>query len=129
MKSKTSQGIAIVGSGNSGSHLAEMAIELSPGEDRPISATVIAQRWRKLVGSIPGADELTFQKDLFSAGDPINVQLSSQNLDDLVSMSNDLKERLRLYPVFMILKIHFSMKRRITIKNQGRSKVSGDNNG
>jgi len=126
MKSKTSQGIAIVGSGNSGSHLAEMAIELSPGEDRPISATVIAQRWRKLVGSIPGADELTFQKDLFSAGDPINVQLSSQNLDDLVSMSNDLKERLRLYPGVYDIKDSFQYgKEELQLKIKEEAKYLG----
>ena len=91
LKNKTTQGIAIAGRANSGTHLAEMAVELSPGEERPISATEIANRWRKLTGSIPGVDQLTFQTDLFSAGDPINIQLSSSNLNELIAMSRDLK--------------------------------------
>ena len=107
LKNKTTQGIAIAGRANSGTHLAEMAVELSPGEERPISATEIANRWRKLTGSIPGVDQLTFQTDLFSAGDPINIQLSSSNLNELISMSRDLKEKLKLYPGVFDIKDSF----------------------
>ena len=107
LKNKNTQGIAIVSGANSGTHLAEMAVELSPGEERPISATEIANRWRDLTGSIPGVDELTFQTDLFSAGDPINIQLSTSNLDDLIGISNELQNRLKQYPGVFDIKDSF----------------------
>ena len=44
-------------SSSDGSHLAEYAIELSPGEVRPISAVEIAQRWRCLLYTSDAADD------------------------------------------------------------------------
>ena len=81
------------GSTSNGSHLAEYAIELSPGEVRPISAVEIAQRWRKLTDPIFGAKELVFTTDLFSAGDAINLQLTSRSLKDLNTVSSLVKEK------------------------------------
>ena len=93
----------------SGTHLAEYAIELSPGEKRPISATEIARRWRELTPPLTGVKEVVFTSDLFSAGDPINVQLTSQNMDDLNMVSTLLKQKLARYPGVIDIKDSFSL--------------------
>ncbi len=82
----------------SGSHLGEVNIELAPSEERPLSSTEIANRWRELTGSIPDAVELVFSASLFSTGDPINVQFSGPYLDDLQLASSQLKTYLAQYP-------------------------------
>ncbi len=105
------------GSPSDGSHLAEYAIELSPGEVRPISAVEIAQRWREMTDPIFGAKEMVFTTDLFSAGDAINLQLTSRSLNDLNSASTLLKERLSRYPGVIDIKDSFAVgKEEISIR-------------
>ena len=97
--------------------MAEYAIELSPGEVRPISAVEIAQRWRKLTDPIFGAKELVFTTDLFSAGDAINFQLTSRSLEDLNTVSSLVKERLSMYPGVIDIKDSFAVgKEEISIR-------------
>ena len=48
--------------------------------------------------NLPGVKELSFKSDLFSAGDPINIQLSSRYIDDLISAKNELKSSLVRFP-------------------------------
>ncbi len=47
---------------------------------------------------VPGVKELSFKSDLFSAGDPINIQLSSKYMDDLISAKEELKTQLVRFP-------------------------------
>jgi multidrug efflux pump subunit AcrB len=81
-----------------GSHLGEVSIELLGGDARPVSAKEIEQRWRALVPAIPDVEELSFASDLFSAGDPIDVQLQSPDEIRLQAAAERLKERLAEYP-------------------------------
>ena len=48
--------------------------------------------------TLPGVKELSFKSDLFSAGDPINIQLSSKYMDDLIQAKNELKYQLLRFP-------------------------------
>ena len=91
-----------------GSHLGEVNIELAPAEVRanlvkkatrePITSTEIANRWRDLTGTVPDAVELTFTASLFSAGEPINIQLAGPHLDQLRNAAEELKDHLAHYP-------------------------------
>ena len=91
-----------------GSHLGEVNIELAPAEVRaslvkkatrqPITSTEIANRWRDLTGQVPDAVELTFTASLFSAGEPINIQLAGPDLDQLRNGAEELKDHLGHYP-------------------------------
>ena len=91
-----------------GSHLGEVNIELAPAEVRadlvkkatrePIKSTEIANWWRDLSGTVPDAVELTFTASLFSAGEPINVQLAGPYLDQLRNAAEELKGHLAHYP-------------------------------
>ncbi|HUT30512.1 MAG TPA: efflux RND transporter permease subunit [Sedimentisphaerales bacterium] len=80
------------------SHLAEVNIELLGAEERqPISSTNLKNRWRDLVGEIPGVSSLTFFSEIMSTGEPINVELSHQDFDFLLNAIEELKSLLREY--------------------------------
>ena len=60
---------------------------------------------------------MVFTTDLFSAGDAINLQLTSRSLSDLNSASTLLKERLSRYPGVIDIKDSFAVgKEEISIK-------------
>ena len=80
-----------------GGHLAEINLELLPSEERSISSKEIAQRWRDKAGPIPGAEEVFYSSDLFSAGDDVNVQLASSDPDQLLGAAESVKKELRAY--------------------------------
>ena len=88
------------GSANSFSagHLGEVNTELTPAEDRSVSASEIAKRWRERVGPIPDATTLTYSSNLFSLGEPINVQFAGQSYEELLAVAAKLKARLTEYP-------------------------------
>ncbi len=82
----------------SGAHVGEVVLELVPSEQRRIGTRDIAQRWRELAGEIPGATELVFVTDLFSAGSAIDFQLRGSRDAPLVEAAQAVKERLAAYP-------------------------------
>ncbi|MCU0303694.1 MAG: efflux RND transporter permease subunit [Thermoanaerobaculales bacterium] len=85
-------------SGGDSSHLGEVNIELLGAEDRSVSSADLVRRWREMVGEVPGAVSLTFQANLFSAGDPISVQLSHRDFDVLLAAVERLKGTIAEYP-------------------------------
>jgi multidrug efflux pump subunit AcrB len=87
------------GSGaSSGSHVAEVVLQLVRSEDRLLSTREIAQEWRDRTAPIPDAIELTFATDLFSAGEAINVQLEGADVEELRIAANRLKLELAQFP-------------------------------
>jgi len=82
----------------SGAHLLEVSVELLSADQRRISAGEVARRWREATGAVPEAVELTFSADLFSAGKPIQIQLSSPVTEDLTRAAEELKSELATYP-------------------------------
>ena len=86
------------GSSFSAGHLGEVNTELTPAEDRSVSASEIAKRWRERVGPIPDATTLTYSSNLFSLGEPINVQFAGQSYEELRAVAAKLKARLTEYP-------------------------------
>ena len=86
------------GAGQSGSHLAQVFVQLLEGEKRDISAMALVKLWREKVGNIPDAESITFQSDLFSAGNPVEVHLSLDDHERLLAAADDLKQELGKYP-------------------------------
>ena len=86
------------GGRNSGAHLAEVTLELIPGEDRDIGTVEVAERWRELTGPIPEAVELTFASSMFSAGNDIDIQLQGPDVAQLREAARRIKEQLASYP-------------------------------
>ncbi len=79
------------------SHLAEVNVELLSAEERYASSKAMKNRWREIVGEIPGVSSLTFTSEIMSAGDAINVELSHENFGSLLAASEKLKSLLRQY--------------------------------
>lgn len=86
------------GSAFSGSHLGEVNLELFPSEERAVTSKQLADRWREIVGGVPGAVELTFTSSIFSTGEPINVQLTGPDIQELHQVAAKLKDEVRQYP-------------------------------
>jgi len=117
MRTKTSAGPGNLMPFYAGPNMAEVAIELSPGEDRSISTEDVVRRWRKLMPSVPGAKEINFASSLFSAGDAINIQLSSKYMDDLLSAKDELKSKLMKFPGVIDIKDNYNLgKEEINIR-------------
>jgi multidrug efflux pump subunit AcrB len=80
-----------------GSHVAEVQIELAPGEERELSAAEIARLWRAQTGPIPDAEELIFASSYFSTGSPISFQLEGHEGEALDSAAQSLAEALAAF--------------------------------
>tara|TARA_B100000959_G_scaffold208680_1_gene219161 strand:- start:5007 stop:8159 length:3153 start_codon:yes stop_codon:yes gene_type:complete len=117
MRSKTARGPGNLDALYAGPNVAEVALELIPGEERVISTEEVVRRWRKLMPVIPGAKDVLFFSSLFSAGDPVNIQLSSKYMDDLLAAKDELKTKLVQYPgVFDVRDTYNVGKEEISIK-------------
>ena len=81
-----------------GSHLAEVNLQLAPAELRRFASSEVAKRWRELAGPIPDAEELSFSATLFNAGAAIAVRLAGNNVDHLIEAADRLKAALAEYP-------------------------------
>jgi multidrug efflux pump subunit AcrB len=73
-------------------------VQLLEGEKRDVSAVDLVKLWRKKVGVISDAESITFQSDLFSAGNPVEVHLSLDDHEQLLAVADDLKQELGKYP-------------------------------
>lgn len=81
----------------SGSHLAQIVVELLPAQEREVSSTVIMNRWRERCKGLPGLEEITFQSTLFSPGKPIQVNLYGDDEALLREAAGALKKALSGY--------------------------------
>jgi len=117
MRTKTSRGPGALDVEFDGSHLGEIAIELAPGEVRPISTEEVVRRWRELTPDIPGVSEVSFFSSLFSVGEPVNVQISSHYTEDLLAARDKLTLALLQYPGVFDVKDNYSIgKEELKIK-------------
>jgi multidrug efflux pump subunit AcrB len=100
-----------------GSHLAQVHLQLLESEDRDVGANALAKLWRERVGKIADVESMTFQSELFSAGNPIEVHLSLENHNKLVDAADELKKELSHYPgVFDVADSFLPGKREMQLK-------------
>ncbi|MCR9245209.1 MAG: efflux RND transporter permease subunit [bacterium] len=83
---------------DSGSHLAELNVQLVPSERRDISSDVIMSRMRERVGTIPDAVELTFTTSFFSTGKDVDIELYHEDGTQLERAADDLQRELNAMP-------------------------------
>jgi multidrug efflux pump subunit AcrB len=82
-------------------HIAEVTMETYGPEERSLKGVTtgdLSNEWRKRVGQIVGAEELSFRSDIFRGGDPIDVQLTGSNPQELLELSARIKDKLSQYP-------------------------------
>lgn len=64
-------------------NVAEVSFKLFPSEMRRFSAETFERMWREAVGPIPSARKLTFTSNLVSFGEPIDVEMSHPEPEQL----------------------------------------------
>ena len=81
-------------------HIAEVSMETYGPEERSLKVNTVdmANEWRTRIGQIVGAEELSFRAEIFRGGDPINVQLAGTNPQELLNLSEKIKDKLAKYP-------------------------------
>jgi multidrug efflux pump subunit AcrB len=85
-----------VSNAGKGTHLGQVAIELE--SIRPITAPEVVRRWRGAAPPIPEAEDLVFSSDYISMGDPIHIELRSDDIAQLVEAADQLKAEVGSYP-------------------------------
>jgi multidrug efflux pump subunit AcrB len=83
---------------SSGSHLAEIILMLTQGEQRDIRSEEVARKWRETVGNVSGADSVTFKHDLVRFGKNIDIRLAHDDFDVLASAVAKIRSTLATYP-------------------------------
>lgn len=82
-------------------HIGEVTMETYGPEERSlknVNTVDMANAWRKRIGQIVGAEELSFRAEIFRGGDPIDVQLAGTNPAELLDVSTKIKDKLSQYP-------------------------------
>jgi multidrug efflux pump subunit AcrB len=79
-------------------HLGEVNLALVPSEDRSLTSREVLRRWRAATPPIPGAVEVSFSSALIRSGEPINIQLQGNDLEQLTAAAERVKEHLAGYP-------------------------------
>ncbi|MBR9909362.1 MAG: efflux RND transporter permease subunit [Gammaproteobacteria bacterium] len=84
------------GRGSRGSNYGRVNFQItSPNErSQPITNAELVSQWRRLIGTIPGAEEISFRAEIMHAGNPIDIQLSGNNGDALREVADQLKVQL-----------------------------------
>ena len=81
-----------------GGHAGQVFLELLPAEERSLKVTEVVNRWRELVGEIPGAERLTFSTLTGGpGGNPIEIQLMGNDIDELKEAAAELKTEISKY--------------------------------
>jgi len=89
--------------GRSGGHTGRMRVSLADAEvrDKIMSTEKFTNRWREVVGEVPGVETLTFASDAGgpgSHGRPVSVELSHREIDTLERASGELAAVIATYP-------------------------------
>ena len=72
-------GFAATGEGAAAANVATIEARLSDAESRDVSAQAFANAWRETVGEVPGARKLTFSASAVGVGEPVVLQVASDN--------------------------------------------------
>jgi multidrug efflux pump subunit AcrB len=83
-----------------GNHVGQVWIEIAPSEKRlALSTATILNRWRGGAGEISGVEQLSFSTlEGGPAGNPIEIQLSGRDFEQLKAAAAELKAEIRTYP-------------------------------
>ncbi|MEM9480783.1 MAG: efflux RND transporter permease subunit, partial [Verrucomicrobiota bacterium] len=107
------------GEGGGASHIGEVSMRLIPPEARRWQKNTqdIVKEWRMKIGPIPGAEQLGFKAEIGRGGDPIEVQLESEDFNLLEEAADELKEFLAEFNGVFDIKDDFELgKEEIQLK-------------
>ncbi len=86
------------GEPESGSHLAQVVVELLNADQRTVRCDDVLPAWRQAVGDVSDVVSLTFeQMQITPGGKPIDIQLHGNELRDLQRAGFELQDKLKTY--------------------------------
>lgn len=99
-KSLITNVLATTGSRGGSTNVGSVRFEILPPDQRTsnITSRELVNEWRKMIGSVPGAELLTFRAEIGRSSDPIDIQLRAKSLSTLNQVAEKVKERLATYP-------------------------------
>jgi multidrug efflux pump subunit AcrB len=81
---------------STGGHAAFVRVDLLPNEHDDLPMAAFVQRWRDLVGDLPGVESLRYEYEIGpGAGTAIDVELSHRDLPTLEKAAAELADRLK----------------------------------
>lgn len=85
--------------GSNGSAVGGVRFEIQSPEERvlDVSSVQLVNEWRQLIGPVAGAEVLTFRAEFGRVSDPIDIQLTGNNLDELSVIAEQIKSKLNQY--------------------------------
>lgn len=101
-------------SGSSGrtnkASVGRVSVEIIPPPERhiDITATELAREVRKLVGQIPGAQQLSVRAETGRSVDPIDVQLSGPDLSEMGEVVEQIRQKLKEFPPVFDIQDNYS---------------------
>ncbi len=109
-----------------GGHVGQVWLELASSETREdISTHAVLNQWRSLIGEIAGVDRLTFATlEGGPAGNPIEIQLSGQDFNQLKQAAAELETELATFPGTFDISNNFKpgkQEKKVRIKEGSRS--------
>ena len=83
----------------SSNEMAAISVELTRSTERDfLPAEIIIKDWRKSIGSVAGARSLSFRATAGPPGGDFQVNLESENLEELKIAAGELKKVLETFP-------------------------------
>lgn len=114
------------GSSQTASNLAQISLLLKSADERNINSVEFANRWRKRVGEIPGADKISFQSELIRGGADIDIQLSHSDFDVLLQAVDRVRDALSEYAgVTEVADSYAEGKRELQLKLKPEARTLG----
>ncbi len=88
------------GTGAGQSHIGRVMFQIVAPEKREstVSSAELVREWRKLIGPIPGAQDVNYRAEIGRSSNPIDIQLSGQDLQQLKDLALNVKQKLQQYP-------------------------------
>ncbi len=110
------------------SHLGRVMFQIVPPEIRTldISSQQLAKEWRQLIGSIPGAEKVSFIGHIRHGGMPLDIELKGQDFALLTELSEQIQTYLNGYPgVFDISDNHEEGKEELQLSIKPEAELLG----
>lgn len=81
------------------SHLGSVSFEITAPEERtlPVTSAQLTREWRKLIGAIPGAQELSFRAEVAQGGSPLAIQLRGNDFAEMARVADKVKVKMAEY--------------------------------
>ncbi len=107
-------------------NLGEVNMQLATADSRNITSEDVAALWREMTGNIPDVEELVFSSSMFSTGDPIDIQFSGTDYEELQQAAIELRSKIATYPgTYDITDSYRSGKKEIKLKIKPEAEALG----